>query len=236
MRLNHFLSQAGVCSRRAADQLISRGLISVNRRPATLGQPIDPQNDHVIYQGREVILKNKFYYYLLNKPKNVVSTASDDRGRPTVLDHVKSPVRVYPVGRLDFESTGLILLTNDGDLTLRLTHPRYHLPKTYLVDIDKPLLASDQAKISAGIYLDDQKTSPIKIVANHGSKTKFIITIHQGLNRQIRRMFEQFGYQVTSLHRIAVGPLVLGNLRPGESRPLSPAEISSLSATKNKPL
>jgi 23S rRNA pseudouridine2605 synthase len=228
MRLNQFLSQAGVCSRRAADQLISRGAITVNRRPAVLGQQIDPQVDHVIYQGQEVVLKHKFLYYILNKPKNVLSTTSDDRGRPTVLDYIKIPTRLYPIGRLDFASTGLILLTNDGDLTLRLTHPRYHLSKTYLVDIDKPLTSSHLNQIASGLYLDNQKTLPLKIVSNHGSSTNFIITLHQGLNRQIRRMFEQLGYQVLRLHRIAVGPISLGDLKPGECRPLSSLELKSL--------
>ncbi|MCL4384334.1 rRNA pseudouridine synthase [Patescibacteria group bacterium] len=228
MRINKFLSLAGVCSRRAADVLISQKKILVNHHPATLGEQIDPGKDLVTYRGEKLTLDHQKLYYLLNKPPHVVSTAKDDRGRPTVTDYLKIKKRLYPVGRLDFDSTGLILLTNDGDLALCLTHPRYHLPKTYLVTIDRPLTVSELTALRRGVVLEDGPTLPATITPQNSPPTRLEITLNQGKNRQIRRMMAHFDHRVLTLHRTAIGPLKIGSLSAGQARPLTPAEIMLL--------
>lgn len=228
MRINKFLSTAGVASRRAADQLIKAGRVTKNGQTATLGDQVDPAADSVKVDGKRVLLTQTFEYLMLNKPFGVLSTVTDDRDRKTVIDLIYSKQRLYPVGRLDYNSTGLILLTNDGDFALRLTHPRYHLPKVYLVEINKPIIPAHLSQLKLGIVLDDGPTEPAEIAYTDISKRKFKIILHQGKNRQIRRMFEHYDYRVLHLHRTNIGPLFLGSLQPGQSRSLTSHEVSVL--------
>ncbi len=228
MRINKFLSLAGYCSRRHADLLIRDGQVIVNGHISTLGQDVNPQQDTITINRQRIVLNQPLVYIMLNKPLNVLSTTEDDSGRKFVTNLVDVKQRLYPVGRLDFNSTGLMLLTNDGDLALKLTHPRYHLPKIYQVTVDHPLNPADLRRLTIGVPLEDGLTLPCKI--NMLGFQKFEITLHQGKKRQIRRMLEHFNYQVKSLHRISIGPLKLGKLKTGQWRPLTPTEIKELKA------
>ena len=234
MRLNKFLSQAGVASRRAADQLIQNGRVFVNGRVASLGLQVDPVKDVIKVDGQSHVVDHHKEYLMLNKPINVLSTVTDDRDRRTVIDVVRPTARLYPVGRLDYNSTGLIILTNDGDLSLALTHPRYHLPKTYEVEIDRPLSSMHLNAFKQGIVLDDGKTQPALITLIDASNRRFRIILHQGKNRQIRRMFEHFEYRVLRLHRVAIGPLRIGQLQPGQWRALTSSELHALKSACRK--
>ena len=226
VRINKFLAEAGIGSRRQNEQAIRDGKVTVNGRRAELGEFIDPNADVVIYDGKRVATQPKLIYIMLNKPVGIISSVKDERGRKTVLDLVKTKERIYPVGRLDYNSSGLILLTNDGDLVLKLTHPRYHLPKKYLVEVDRPILDDNLKKLEAGILLDGKMTLPAK--TRRFTKTKFEITLHQGLKRQIRLMCKSLGYEALHLHRTDIGPLNIGNLKSGQYRHLTVKEIASL--------
>ncbi|HEX8923496.1 MAG TPA: pseudouridine synthase [Patescibacteria group bacterium] len=231
IRLNKFIAQLGLASRRHADNLIQDGQVVINGVKAVLGDKVDPENDRIFISGKLVSRdRQQFVYYILNKPLGVLSSSSDDRGRQTVVDLVPSRERLFPVGRLDYNSSGLILLTNDGDLALRLTHPRYHLPKVYLVNV-KGFPTSDQLhQLSSGVDLDDGKTTKSDVVIFHRSKTQTTlkITLYQGKKRQIRRMCEAVGLLLYSLHRISIGPIELDNLPIGHWRKLTSVEVSSL--------
>ena len=228
MRINKFLSTAGVASRRHSDQLIADGQVRINGQRAQLGDQVDPDKDKVTINGHLIKFQFEMEYYALNKPFAVLSTVTDDRDRQTVSNIVRSNQRLYPVGRLDYNSTGLLIMTNDGDLALHLTHPRYHLSKVYQVEIDKPVYPAHLSQLKLGITLDDGPTLPAEITYTDDSKRKFKIILHQGKNRQIRRMFEHFDYRVLRLHRLSIGPLQLGSLQPGQYRPLTPTEINAL--------
>ena len=232
MRLNKFLSQSGLASRRAADQMIRDRLVSINGKPAALGNQVDTNKDIVRVNHRIVKINRDMVYIMINKPYNVLSTVTDDRQRRTVVELVKSRERLYPVGRLDYNSTGLLILTNDGDFTLRLTHPRFHLPKTYEVEIDRAIDKSHLEALKQGIILEDGPTLPTQISYQDATGRHFRIILNQGKNRQIRRMFEHFEYRVFRLHRTAIGPLQLGSLNPGQSRPLTPSEVKMLSTDR----
>ncbi len=222
IRLNKYLASQGVASRRQIDEFISRGRVFVNKKPALLGQKINSEVDEVVVDKK--IIKpqpQQFVYYLLNKPKFVLSTVRDDRGRDTVMNYVPSSPRVFPVGRLDYESTGLILLTNDGDLSLRLTHPRYHLPKTYLVTI---LGKVPDNKISE-MNSDVAKARKIKFNFN---QTVIEIILYTGKKRQIRLLCAALHLHLVDLHRIAIGPIEIGNLPFGKYRSLTTDEVLKL--------
>ncbi len=216
MRLNKYLSAIGYCSRRQADTLIATGKIRLNGRVAVLGDQVHPVNLPSI----------KKYYYLLHKPTGVISTTSDTHSRRTVVDLVSAPVKLFPVGRLDANSSGLIILTNDGDFTLQLTHPRYHLPKTYLVKIKGDLSSSVINQFQRGVLLDDGYTLPaqVKKITNYS----FQITLFEGRKRQIRRMCSALHLHVVSLTRTKIGPIGIGSLQPGQYRLLTSTEISQL--------
>ncbi|OGD87676.1 hypothetical protein A2870_03120 [Candidatus Curtissbacteria bacterium RIFCSPHIGHO2_01_FULL_41_11] len=222
MRINKFLAHAGVASRRKADELIEQGKVFVNNKKATLGQQINPQKDEVKVNGSPISSQEEFEYIIINKPKGVASTAAD------TLVNTKS--RVYPVGRLDKESTGLILLTGDGDLTNRLTHPRYHVEKiyevTYLGKVDDATIG----RMEKGIEKEEGKTKEarVKTLSTNEHKTVLQITLFEGRKRQIRRMAEKFHLHILSLKRIAIGPINLGNLESGKFRKLTNDEISAL--------
>lgn len=231
IRLNKYLASLGVASRRKVDSLIGLGQIKVNGITATLGQKINPGLDKISINSKPVTdFKPKYTYLILNKPKNVLTTTKDDRGRTTVLDLVKTNTRLFPVGRLDYLSTGLVLLTNDGTLANLITHPSHHLAKTYLVTTNSSISPKILTKLENDIKLDNQKLIPslVSVFGQFKSQTTLKITLFQGKKRQIRRMFETLGLSLLSLHRIAIGPINLGKLSPGSYRPLSKLEIQSL--------
>lgn len=236
IRLNKYLAHLGVASRRAVDELITLGKISLNGKVVTqLGTKVIPDKDEIVVGNRKI--KNaleKLVYIILNKPKGVVSTSKDTFGNTTVLDLVKSSARLYPVGRLDQDSHGLILLTNDGDLTLKLTHPRFHIYKIYLVTILGFVPDSKVSLLRNGVLLDDGKTAPAKvtIVRQGPRQTVLEITLWEGRKRQIRRMCAELHLHLTDLQRIAIGPLTLGDLKIGKWRNLLDSEISALKKIK----
>lgn len=231
MRLNRFVAQCGIASRREADTLIANGKIKVNGKIVTeLGTRIIPKEDKVEYRG-EVIQPNHFVYILFNKPKNLITTTSDPLGRKTVLDAIENATkeRVYPVGRLDRNTTGLLLLTNDGQLAEKLTHPSHRVRKIYRVRLDKPIPAEDMDQLLQGIQLEDgpAKVDKIEYVAGK-DQDEVGVEIHIGRNRIVRRMFEALGYQVVALDRVSIAHLTKKNLPRGKWRQLSDKEIGFL--------
>jgi 23S rRNA pseudouridine2605 synthase len=228
VRLARFLAHSGVASRRAAERLIADGRVTVAGEVVTDPARDVDESSGVAVDG-EPIGPEPREVWALNKPAGVVSTARDTHGRPTVTDLVKSDRRLYPVGRLDADTTGLILLTNDGELADRLTHPRYEVPKTYRALVE-PAPVPDGAlrALRGGVELDDGRTSPAQVSQPHPGMLE--ITISEGRKRQVRRMCAAVGHPVVTLERIAFGALRLGSLRRGESRRLTPAEVESLRA------
>ena len=212
MRINKFLAESGVASRRNADKLISDGAVTVNDKTAALGMEIDPASDTVKVDGQKVNVAKKFEYYMMNKPKGYVTTVKDDLGRKTVMDLLPRGVgRVYPVGRLDYDSEGLLILTSDGDLANRLMHPSNEIPKTYLVKIEGTLSAEAVLKLSRGVIIDGVKTKKctIKIADETKDFTKYYVTVTEGRNREIRKIFMTAGKEVKFLKRIKIGFLLL---------------------------
>lgn len=229
-RLQKVLARAGIASRRAAEEMIVAGRIHVNGVRAELGQRVDPHKDEVKVDGSLVPLREDLVHYLLNKPAGVVSTADDPEGRPTVVEMIETDTRVWPVGRLDIETEGAILLTNDGDLTLRLTHPRYGVSKTYVAEVQGSVGSRAARTLARGVDLDDGPTAPAeaKVLERSSSGSVVELVLKEGRNRQARRMFEAVGHPVRRLVRTAIGPLKLGRLKPGTYRKLSPAEVRTL--------
>ena len=231
-RLQKFMAEAGVASRRACEELIRQGRVTVNGETASLGRSVEPEQDRVELDGKPVQKEQRRTVILLYKPRGVVSTDSDPEGRRTVQDYFREiPERLYNVGRLDLNSEGLLLMTNDGALANRLTHPRYGVEKTYYAVCDGRLTASEAAKLTNGIELEDGMTAPARVDAVRTTQrgdTSFLITIHEGRNRQIRRMLEAVGHRTLRLKRERFGPLSLGTLAPGEWRKLSDEEIKKL--------
>ena len=230
MRINKFLAESGVCSRRGADELILEGLVKINGKVCELGDNVE-NGDSVTVKGKVVNVVKKYDYYIMNKPKGYVCTVKDDKGRKTVMDLLPPKTqRLFPIGRLDYDSEGLLLFTNDGDLTFKLTHPKNEVPKTYLVKTEKPVTEDDLNKLRAGVYIDGVKTNKCKIRVVETAKeySKVQITITEGKNRQVRRMFECINNNVDFLKRIKVGELTLTGLNRGEVRKLNPAEIDYL--------
>jgi len=232
-RLQKVLAHAGVASRRAVEDMISAGRVSVNGAPARLGQKVDPAKDRVEVDGSRVPVQADLVWYLINKPIGVVSTASDPQGRPTVLDLIDAPARVWPVGRLDVDSEGALIVTNDGELTHRLTHPRYEVPKTYLAEVAGGVGEQALRALVRGVELDDgpARATRVQLVDRRPGTLLVEITIAEGRNRQIRRMVEAVGGRVTRLVRVSFGPLMLGRLKPGTARRLGPVEVRSLYKT-----
>ncbi|MBK5227293.1 MAG: rRNA pseudouridine synthase [Actinobacteria bacterium] len=229
-RLQKVLAKAGVGSRRAVEEMIAAGRIKVNGVKAVLGRRVDASKDVVEVDGSRVPLGADLRYYMLNKPVGVVSTADDPEGRPTVLDYVEVPDRLWPVGRLDIETEGLIILTNDGDLTHHLTHPSFEVPRTYLAEVKGSVKERTLRALARGVDLEDGGTAPaqVDLLDRMAGSALIEITIHEGRNRQVRRMFEAVGHPVVRLARTAVGPVRLGRLKPGDLRRLSPEEVRSL--------
>jgi 23S rRNA pseudouridine2605 synthase len=235
-RLQKVLARAGLGSRRASEELIAAGRVRVNGVPAVLGRRVDVHKDTVEVDGSPIPLHPALVYYLLNKPRGMVSTAGDPQGRPTVVELIDPGVRVWPVGRLDIASEGALLLTNDGELTLRLTHPRYEVPKSYLVEVAGAMGGRAGRALARGVELDDGTTRPATVeVLETGVRGSVVeITISEGRNRQVRRMMEAVGHPVRRLVRTSIGPLKLGRLKPGTARRLSAPEVQALyAATRN---
>lgn len=227
-RLQKVLARRGFGSRRACEELISSGRVRVNGDRAVLGRRVDVEHDTVEVDGVRVGVRAGLVYYLLNKPRGVVTTASDPEGRPTVVELVPLEPRVFPVGRLDADTEGLLLLTNDGELAHRLTHPSFGVDKEYLAEVEaRPTLAALQ-RLRKGVALDDGRTEPARVVLVAPNAVR--ITIHEGRNRQVRRMCAAVGYPVIRLVRTRIGPLAERGLRPGKWRPLTLAERRALEA------
>lgn len=232
-RLQKFLAEAGVASRRKAEELIAQGLIAVNGETVTeMGRKIDPARDEVTYRGKRIGKEAaQPVYLMLHKPEGYVTTAKEQFGRPAVLDLVRDvPERIFPVGRLDYDTSGLLLLTNDGDLTYRLTHPKHDVEKTYIAKLYGTPDEGALQKFRRGVYLDGRRTKPakIRILERDGRFCTAEIILHEGRNRQVRKMCEAIKHPVAQLKRVATGDLQLGSLPKGKYRHLTEKEIKYL--------
>jgi 23S rRNA pseudouridine2605 synthase len=226
VRLNAYLARAGVASRRKADDLIKAGRVLVNGEPGQLNTFVQA-TDRVEVDGREVA-KQKLAHLLLYKPAGIVTTASDPHGRPTVVQLVPNEPRIVPVGRLDADTTGALLLTNDGPLAHRLAHPRYGVEKVYEIELDGELDDDALRMLAEGVELDDGRTAPAGV--RRLGRNRIELVLHEGRNRQVKRMLEAVGHRVTHLHRSAYAGLTLGGLEPGAWRELEPSEVERLRA------
>lgn len=230
-RLQKILSDYGIASRRQAEEMIRQGRVTVNGKIAVLGQKADPERDYIKVDGKLLIRPEPKVYYAFYKPRKVITSLLDPQGRPTVKDFLKGiKFRIYPVGRLDFDSEGLLLLTNDGELAYRVMHPSSMIEKTYLVKIDGIIEDDKLEKLRKGIKIDGKLAVPVSVylVRKLKANSWIKITLHEGRKRQIRKMLERVGHPVIRLIRIGIDGIKLGNLKPGEIRPLTKEEIESL--------
>lgn len=232
MRLQKYMAQCGIASRRKCEEMITAGRVAVNDiEIQKMGVDIQPEVDNITVDGKRIRPEVKKHYIIFNKPSGIVTTVHDQFGRKTIMSYFQDiPERIFPIGRLDYDSEGLLILTNDGELTYRLTHPKNQVKKTYIVKV-KGIPTLDQLKvIQNGVILDHIKTAPadVKIMNNNENTSILEIQIHEGRNRQVRRMFELIGYSVINLRKSQIGSLSLGNLQPGEWRYLSDKEVHYL--------
>lgn len=227
MRIHKYLAHAGVASRRHAEEMVAAKEVMVNGHPAKIGEVIDSATTKVMVGGKPIELDKVLVYYLLNKPRGVVSAVSDPDGRRTVISLVPGGHRLYPVGRLDYDSEGLMLLTNDGDLAYKMTHPKFEIDKTYHVLVKGVMTEKSVGYLEQGVTIEGAKTAPAKvnIVEAQPNNTWIDITIHEGRNRQIRKMCEAVGYPVMRLIRTHLGPWELGDLPVGKYHTLNQSEI-----------
>ncbi|MFC5403859.1 pseudouridine synthase [Cohnella soli] len=234
-RLQKVLANAGVASRRKCEELIASGKVTVNGEVVTeLGRKADPDTDVIAVAGKPIKKESKIYM-MFNKPKGVITSVTDPKGRSVVTDYIKDvKERLYPVGRLDYDSEGLLLLTNDGDLAHKLTHPRHHVPKTYHATVERVPHGNALERLKKGIKLEDGMTAPAEVeyydIDPDGKFATISITIHEGRNRQVRRMFDAIHHPVTRLKRISFGGLHLNNLQRGKHRKLTAEELGKLQA------
>lgn len=232
IRIQKYFTDCGVLSRRAAEEEIKAGKVKVNGIRAEVGDKIDPEIDIVEYKGRQITARkeDKLVYIILNKPCGVVTSAKDEKGRICVTELVKCGTRVYPVGRLDLNSQGLILMTNDGELTNKLTHPRHEIPKIYEVDVVGKVTTEQLTALNSSMTIDGYILLPVKteFLSKNDKFTTLRMTLFEGRNRQIRKMCEQVGLKVAKLTRIAIGSITLGDLSTGKWRYLSENEIRIL--------
>jgi pseudouridine synthase len=231
MRLNKFLSSAGVGSRRKCDDFITEGRVSVNGEVVKiLGTKIDELQDKIQFDGKDIKPEQRLVYIILNKPAGIITSAKDEYDRNTVLDLIPIEERVFPVGRLDRDTTGLLLLTNDGELANKLMHPKFKFPKTYHALLDRIIHPKDMYHFERGIQLDDKKTAPCKLseIRIRDNCSFLEVILHEGRKRQIRRMFDELGYKVVELDRIGYGSLTLSGIKRGEWRYLTKLEIAGL--------
>ncbi len=232
VRLNKYLADCGIASRRKCDDLIVSGKVTVNGRvPERLGVNIDETRDTVRFEGVLVKPVARLEYVMLNKPLGYVTTTSDEKGRKTVVDLVDIATRIFPVGRLDIDTGGLLLLTNDGELAYKLTHPRFEVEKIYDVRLNRALASRDRRRLESGISLEEGVTAACRVEFPDAANRRHVqLTLHQGWNRQIRRMFGVLGYEVVALRRVGVAFLRLNGLRPGCWRRLTRDEVDRLKA------
>ncbi len=236
-RLNKYIADCGVCSRRKADELIASGAVSVNGAVVNeMGHKVNADADVVTVNGQALKRTENLEYYILHKPTGVMCTCDDPQGRKTVVDIIKTKERLYPVGRLDFESSGLLIVTNDGAMTHRVTHPSFELDKEYIATVRGVISDDDMAKLRNGVYIDGKKTHPAEVdVLKSGkfvSEVRFVI--HEGRNRQIRKMIQAVGSHVDALKRVRLGTLTLEGLKVGAYRPLTSEEIDYLKGLTRK--
>jgi 23S rRNA pseudouridine2605 synthase len=236
-RLQKVLARAGFGSRRAAEALIADGRVTVDGEVARLGRRVDPAQAHVEVDGVPVRIRDGVVYYLLNKPRRVVTTARDPEGRPTAVDLVPPEPRVFPVGRLDYETEGLLVLTNDGELAQLVTHPRHGIDKAYLAEVAGAPSRAAIRSLREGVVLDDGPTAPARVgvVQRRGDTTALEIVVHEGRNRIVRRMCEAVGHPVRRLVRTRIGPIGDRRLAPGAWRPLHPREVRALYTAATAP-
>jgi 23S rRNA pseudouridine2605 synthase len=228
-RLNKFISNAGVTARRKADELIFTGRVTVNMKTVTEpGTKVNPEKDVVKVDGEKVKPQSEFIYVVLFKPRGYVTTTHDEKGRPTVMDLIGLNTRLYPIGRLDYDTDGVLLLTNDGEFANMMMHPRHKIFKTYFAKLDKPIEDHDIRKLKEGVVIDGRPTSraKVRIIPNSGEQNIWI-SIHEGRNRQVRRMLETLGYVVQRLKRVEYARIGLDDLKPGDWRYLTPEELDT---------
>ncbi len=233
VRIQKVLSDNGVLSRRKAEEYIKEGRITVNGRPAKIGNPINPGKDIIAIDGKRVYITNKTrkIYLMLNKPRGYVTTMSDEMGRKCVAELCEdAPAKVYPVGRLDKDSEGLILMTNDGNFANSVMHPSYNISKTYRVTVRPDVDEDTLVKLATGVMVDGKMTAPaqVHVITKETGRVVLQITITEGRNRQVRKMCEAVGLEVARLKRISVGPIKLGMLKPGAWRELTPTELTAI--------
>lgn len=231
-RLQKVMAAAGIASRRASEVLIAAGRVTINGQVATLGDRVEPDTDVVEVDGERVVVDTTLRYLMLNKPQNVVSTTSDPEGRPTVMDLINLDERLYPIGRLDQDTEGLLLLTNDGDLAHRLLHPSFGVERTYLALVPGPIRRETLRRLSAGVELDDGPARPqrVRVAEENRGKALLEIVMTEGRKREVRRMLAEVGLPVERLARVAFGGVELGDLRQGKWRFLNRPEIARLHA------
>ncbi len=231
IRLQKYMAESGVASRRKSEELIAAGKVKVNGKVASIGDKVIPGKDKVLVCGKPIQQENDIYYIMLHKPRGFVTTMSDEQGRKCVAELVSDiPARVYPVGRLDKDSEGMLLLTNDGDFANDMMHPSKHVPKTYRVTV-RPDITEDQLnQMMTGMMIDGQKTLPaeVHVVTREPNRVVLEIVICEGRNRQIRKMCENLHLEVARLKRVQIGPVKLGMLQQGKWRELTPQEVKSL--------
>ncbi len=231
IRLQKYMSECGIASRRKSEELISEGKVKVNGVKAQIGDKINPNKDIVSVDGRKVIKEKKLYYVMLNKPRGFITTMSDEMGRKCVAELVSDiNARVYPIGRLDRESEGLLLFTNDGEFANAMTHPTKHVPKTYRVTIRPDITEEQITQLMTGMVIDGRKTMPadVRIITKEPNRVVIEIVLCEGRNRQIRKMCEDLGLEVARLKRVSVGSIKLGMLPQGKWRELTDEEVKRL--------
>lgn len=232
MRLQKYLALCGVASRRNAEKLIAEGHVSVNGNVTTeMGVQVDEEHDRVLVDGKPVRMETEKHYLAYYKPIGEVTTVSDPEGRETVMDKFRDyPVRLYPVGRLDYDSEGLLLLTNDGEMMQHLLHPSHEVPKCYLCRVSNQVTEEELRRLRQGVMIEGRLTSPaeVRLVRYETFASVVLVTIHEGRNRQVRRMFEAIGHEVVALRRVGFGPIKLGDLPRGMWRHLTDTEVRRL--------
>jgi pseudouridine synthase len=230
IRINRFLAMSGVSSRRKAEELVLNGKVAVNgQRVSDLATTVDPSSDRITVQGKPVTPAQRHIYIVLNKPRDTITTMSDERGRKTVMGLVRTRGRVFPIGRLDRNTTGVLLFTNDGKFANRLMHPRHEVPKSYKVTCDRTVTRLHLEKLRSGVPLGGKKTAPAEVLVLPGGGGKVIgIVLHEGRNRQVRRMFEALGYEIGKLDRVAYGPVTKEGIARGGTRRLTRGEVRAL--------